>query len=475
VKAASSTAATGQADAAGIGSVIDRARQVGATWDSRFSAIQGPLALDVAVVGLWLVGRLSGAPGVVTAAIVVAAVSGLQWPATAAALACLVLLFPDDGRHVAGGLILVLAAGIGQLVWSMRRERPLGVDAIVVAAALLLAATAIALFATLGGAAPADAVRSSVRWIGLASGLLLLPIQLFLIRQDALRPALILGGGVVVALGLALLAQLAPSVAAQTPLAQLLSSVQSDRATGPFDSPNRLGSVAGMTLIAALGLTLTTADRVRRTILACVIVIAAAALLLSFSRGAMLGVGVAVSLILALRSPRLGLAVGALLLAAGLAVGPFIISARLGFDTGSRPGQLAADDDERLAAWRAGIEMFATAPLTGHGYGSFAWIATEGGATGSLQTAHNEVIGLLAETGLPGAAAFVAIFAIVLVRTLRMGGRAVIALGAATVFAVATMFNVQSIYPQVTVVLWTSVAYGLVAMRPQARDVPEVA
>lgn len=402
-------------------------------------------------------------------AIAAAIVTALKWPATAATLAGLVLLFPDGGRHVAAGLVLIFGAGLGQLAWSFRRRRRLRVDPTVVATGLLFATTALALVATLGSAAAGDAVRSSFRWIGLATGLLMLPIQLFLIGNGATRPAVILGGGVLAGLALALADQAVPSILAHTPLGHLLSTVQSDRATGIFDSPNRLGTVAGMALIVSLVALWTTLGRKQRFLMLGVAGVAAAALLLSFSRAAMLGVGVAVALLLVLRSRRLGLAVGAALLVLGLIVGPFIISARLGFDAGARSGQLAADDAERVAAWRAGISMFMSEPLTGQGYGSFAWKAPDLAGPADLQTAHNELIALLAETGIPGAAAFVAIFASVVVRSRSPGPGSRIALGTTTVFLVATMFNVQSAYPQVTVVLFTCVAYGLRAGRADGR------
>jgi O-antigen ligase len=458
--------------AATFRTVASTVRGLRAAWNEGPGALQGPAVLDAALIGLWFAGRLADAPELATVAVVAAAASALQWPATAATLAGMVLLFPDGGRHVAPGLVLVAAAGIGELVWSVRSRRPLGVDWIVIAVALLLATTALALFATLGGATASDAVRSSLRWIGLASGLLILPIQLFLIQRGAIRPTLLLGCGVVAALGLALLAQVVPSILEQTPVEHLLSTVQSDRATGPFDSPNRLGSVAGMALLVALVWIMSGIRPRTRAILIGVAAVAGAALLLSFSRGAILGVGVAVSVILGLRSTRLGLAVAAVLLVIGIVAGPFVIAARLGFNTNSRPAVLAADDAERLAAWRAGVQMFLSAPLTGHGYGSFAWIASSPGDPATLQTAHNEVIGLLAEAGLPAGFAFVAIFAIVLVRSLRAPPGSLMALGAATVFVVATMFNIQSIYPQVAVVLWTCVAYGVVVGRSNDRLAP---
>jgi len=437
--------------------------RIGSSLAGPVDAVQAPLAVDAVVVGLWLVGRLLGMPEAVAIAIVGAALIAMRWPATAVGLATLVLLFPDSGRHVAGGLILVLAGGVGQLVWSRRQGHRLGVDAIVVAASLLMATTGLALFATIGGAVSADAVRATIRWIGLMTGLLVLPIQLFLVSRSAVRPTVILALGVTAALLLALVDHLVPTFVTQTPFAHFLSPALSDRATGPFDSPNRLGSVAAMTLVIALVAAVTRRKRLTRLVSLAIAAIAAVTLLLSFSRGAMLGAAVAIALLVALRSPRFGLTIAAILLAAGAVVGPFYVAARLGFDTGTRSGQLAANDNERVAAWRAGIRMFASAPLTGHGYGSFQWIAADAAGPMTLETAHNEVIGLLAETGLPGAASFVAIFGIVVLRSLRPNPRGRIALGVATTFVVATMFNVQSIYPPVTVVLWTAIAYGLVA------------
>ena len=388
--------------------------------------------------------------------------SAVQWPATAACLAGMVLLSSDSG-HAARGLVLVLAAALGELVWAARRGEQLRVDLVVVAAGALAATTALALFATLGGATAADAVRSAFRWIGLATGLLVLPIQLFLIGRGATRSAVVLGFAVAVVLALAVVEQAIPSIAS-SPLSNLGLSGEAGRAAGSFASPNRLGTVAGMALVVAgVAISIVWPRRGPTIVLAVFGVLAATALLLTFSRAAILGVLAASIVLVALRSPRAALAAVAIAVALGLILTPLLISARLASDAGSRVERLAADDAQRVTAWRFGLSMFASAPLTGHGYGSFAWTAAAEPGVGALETAHNEVIALLAEAGITAAAAYLLMFAMIIIRGLRPVPVARIGLGAALVFLVATMFNVQSVFPEVTVVLWTAVAYGIAA------------
>jgi O-antigen ligase len=428
-------------------------------WEKGASSLEAPLVVDGVIVLIWIIGQLSDLHALSNAAIGAAALAALQWPATAAVLAGLVLLFPDDG-HIAGGLVLVMAAGLGELIWCARRGWRLRPDLLVVAAGTLLATTGLALFATLGGAASADAIRSTFRWIGFASGLLVLPIQLMLVGQGATRSSLVLLWAVGGALALAIVEQLAQAQITASPLGNLLTSIDAARATGPFDSPNRLGTVAGMALVVGIvGIGLVRPGRAATLALICLASVAAAALILSFSRGAILGVAVALVVLAALHSRRIGLAAVVIVAVLALIVTPIVISARLG-DSESRQARLAADDAQRIAAWGAGLQMFGSAPLTGEGYGSFAWVVG-GSAVGPLETAHNEVISLLAEAGLFAGGAYVAMVALIAARGLQPIPERRIALGAATVFVVATMFNVQSVYPEVTVVLWTAVAFGL--------------
>lgn len=96
----------------------------------------------------------------------------------------------------------------------------------------------------------------------------------------------------------------------------------------------------------------------------------APSLLLSFSRGAWLGVGVAVLLIAALRGKRAALALAGGAAAALAALSPFLGVGRLAS---------LVTTSQRLYVWRSSLNMLADRPLTGVGLDNFLYYYREGG------------------------------------------------------------------------------------------------
>ncbi|GBL19107.1 hypothetical protein EMGBS3_08130 [Anaerolineaceae bacterium] len=196
-------------------------------------------------------------------------------------------------------------------------------------------------------------------------------------------------------------------------------------------------------LASALAVGLWQARQIRRHKLlsaACAMValLAAGALLASYSRGAWLGAGAAAAVLLlgALRPagarPMLLLALlAALLLFAGRDLWPQWIVARVGsitqvFAGADVRGVVPTTENfavvERLAHWQAGAEMAAAHPWLGVGLGNYAaaypryrllrWPL-------ALGHAHNFYLNLAAETGLPGLLIFVALLLAAALQALR--------------------------------------------------------
>ena len=208
------------------------------------------------------------------------------------------------------------------------------------------------------------------------------------------------------------------------------------RAYGTFGQPNPYAGYLGYLFPVAASLTLSAFDRWRRGRERINLALAAACsamtgallmgIIMSWSRGAWLGVVAGSFVVIALRSRRSAiLAVGALIVltlslaAFGTGWMPGIIANRVddlgSYIGGPDPARTEITDAnfavlERLAHWRAGQRMFADHPWLGVGIGNY------GTAYGDyalphwylpLGHAHNAFINFLAEVGVIGFAAFI--------------------------------------------------------------------
>lgn len=441
----------------------------------RSALVEAPLAVEVGLIGWWLVARLAPTPDLMGAMLVAGSLAALRWAGTGTALAGLAFLFPSTNASTAEGSVLIAAAAIGCLIGGTRSGARMQIHVVVLAAAALAATTGLALL-RLPASLESPTVDAAIgRWAGLVLGLAVIPILLYVLRAGGRRLLVVGGAAVTVAVTVGGIDGLWPGALDATPLGLLLSNVASDRASGPFPSPNRLGTVAAVYALTAA--VLAWEQRGRWGIL---LGLAAAGALVtviaSFSRGALLGLVLAGIVLIARRSLRLGAATVLLVAVAAAVATPVFMDARLGSPpvSSGRPAEQAANDDDRLSAWKAGVRMGLARPLTGFGYGSFAVVGDDYGGPETLRTAHNETIALFAESGLPGALSFVGLMVVGAWSMRRRGWVQDIGLAALIVFAVASSFNVQSVYPQVTVVVWSLIAAGLALAhgRDAAREGP---
>jgi O-antigen ligase len=188
--------------------------------------------------------------------------------------------------------------------------------------------------------------------------------------------------------------------------------VDGDRAAwiGIFANPNDLA----YHLIVGVALVLCAREGAhgwRRHLYLSLLIPLGVALLLTQSRGGMLGAGV-VLLLWTLRSLKrapalMGVGV-ALLCVFQLAPGdPW----QKRNEESSYHGEDVSERG-RVDAWRTGMEMAKERPLTGVGAGAFvvAWPTFAPGDVGPARTEHNTFVQLLAELGIPGLALFLGAF-----------------------------------------------------------------
>lgn len=346
------------------------------------------------------------------------------------------LSFVVDTRELPGGVHVVQAvvAGAVLVVVAARlvsRVRGRGLPAVLVVAGLVVVSALLS--TALAAVAPAAAVR--LCWGYLLGWLFAVAVAAAVRRAGDLLgvlACLAVGGGAVCLTGLGGLSALQSYDG---------GAVVLGRPTGVLAQPNELGLMAGVTVVCGLavlgaGLARRRAPAMvggvarRRALVlvgAACGVVGALVLAASLSRGAWLGTGLGVLVLLVLvprlRRPAL-LAVGGvaavvlvLLVASGLGLGS-VVYGRLGTLTagGGNPY------DQRPQLWALALRDLAAHPLLGLGPGGFpAAAATNHAVTsaeGGPDHAHSLLLTVAAEQGLLGV---LALLAVVVVAVYRVG------------------------------------------------------
>jgi O-antigen ligase len=429
--------------------------------------IDAPIGVDAGILIAYAVARTIG--GSVPEGIwwVAATLVAVRWPASGLGIAVVIALLPQQVRSgMTPDVALVAASAVGFAIGAASGRLPSAspgraVWIVVAGAAALAAATFLALIHTQRAFDHALAVTSTLRWTESVAGLAILVLGLRSAALGSMRPLVLALAGVFLAMLIALVGQVAPTVIASSPFGWVLASADTGRAAGSFLSPNRLGTIAAVAVVVA-AVNLVFGHGTRRWRAALFGGLASAALVLSFSRGALLGLAIAGGVLIAVRSRRRAAAYGLGILVAGFVLLPLLIGGRLA-GSGGTLQVLLENDAGRVDAWLAGIRMILAKPLFGHGFNAFAVLGAQYGATDGLQTAHFELIDLWAQAGIAAAVGFVAI-------VLGMIGGAVerkadpwalAALGAIVVFVVASSFNVQSPFLAVMGPVWIVSTFGI--------------
>ncbi len=203
-----------------------------------------------------------------------------------------------------------------------------------------------------------------------------------------------------------------------------------NRAVGIFSSPNELGNFSGMLMMVGVGLAVGARTRRERVIGGACAVTAAAAMIVSLSRGAWIGSIVALTL-LALLSVRARRVLG-VSLAIVVVVTPLVMSrvAPELWDVVRERAVSVAEpeanpDDARPLIYAEARRQIRQEPLTGQGPGNYPVASQTASSIAPVNVlhAHNVILAVAAETGLPGAAALVGLTLSVAWRVLRVRRR----------------------------------------------------
>jgi cytochrome c-type biogenesis protein CcmH/NrfG len=158
-----------------------------------------------------------------------------------------------------------------------------------------------------------------------------------------------------------------------------------------------------------LGWAVTTTQRDFRVVLFGLMALLSLVLLMTGSRGGLLGVGIALgafALCQAIRSPRITAIIAPKVLI-GIGVAG-LIAASLGFVVLTLPRALGSSNEGRVDMWRSAVEMTADHPVFGVGYGMFGRAFREYRdptiVQDKLAHAHNLYLNTLSELGVVGTA-----------------------------------------------------------------------
>jgi len=196
-------------------------------------------------------------------------------------------------------------------------------------------------------------------------------------------------------------------------------AVVQNRAISVFSQPNDFGAFAASLFLVAIGMALGSRSRPARRVCALVAALAFGGLVLSLSRGSWLGAVAGLALLLALAPSarpalfRVGLpivAAGALVFAVFLPSGPTDVQV-----VQQRLTTLAAPFhnpyDARPQIWREAVHEIEANPWTGVGPGNFLVASSRAGSfvqAAGAEHAHNTVLNVAAEEGIPAAGLLIA-------------------------------------------------------------------
>ncbi len=378
-------------------------------------------------------------------AVAVAVIPGLWSAAGLAALAVVVLVLASPRVAVyllalsvpLGSLLEVGAdstltvsptevlAGLLALSWAAhalaRRRFVIPLTPLLVPLLALIAAVAVSVYQA---KVPALTLKESVKWIELALVYLFVVAEMGTGRQmRALLWFLFAAASIEAMIGLV---QFALGIG---PKAFEIGRFM--RAYGTFEQPNPFAGYLGMLVPILAAFLLSRPSRRERNAAVIIGVLVAAALAASLSRGAWVGIGIALATMALFwsRRSRLLLAIGA------IASAPVAALVFLNLLPAEVTGRLATVLDyfrfidvrtetatpenwallERVAHWQAALDMIAAHPLLGVGAGNYPAVYEEfmvPGWTEPLGHAHNYYLNMAAETGIPGLLLYVVLLAV---------------------------------------------------------------
>ena len=236
------------------------------------------------------------------------------------------------------------------------------------------------------------------------------------------------------------------------------------RIAGALEGPNQLAGYLDVALPVLVARALVHRDRV----LTGVILLATITDVLTISRSGVVGAAVGVVVVLLVLRPfssaawRFG---GLMLVIAALGIA---LALRAGVPTGyftlDQATQSADHLGNRSQLWRAAVALWRTSPVVGVGAGNYELDLGEVGLRGVRTHANSIYLQSLAETGVVGLTATVALFAVTIVILGRSGVRrplVVGALGAAVALASHQVLDDLFFFPKVASAYWLVVGVAI--------------
>ena len=417
------------------------------------------LALDASDVALAILGG---------AALVLAVAS----PASALPTLLMILPFPEIDAFEPVGLsyLLVAALAVGAVVHRAveRRWPSLSVPVVMLTAfGAIVAIDAIPAITGLDGDAARDAAS---RVLNVIAGVITFLIVASILREIRLGAYLAVAVGSIALAGSvatlhALTGGLGPLSTQQ--LIAIPDATTLARATGTFTNANYAGAAMAAGLVLAIGL-LRNRGEVRIVSLLAIVPIAAA-LILSFSRGALIAAAAGLIVTIWLVRRRFALAAGVAVVVVGVLVYPLVLQTRYersgGFATVRAVERVSDSDAMRFEASLSSFELWAREPIIGIGGGQFPHKSPRVLEETTVTYPHNEYFAVIAEHGLVGAGLLaVGLVALILRLQSVTGYVRPVALAVITTFAVSAAFTQPLGTFQVFGMGW--VLLGMAASRP---------
>ncbi|HEX3469439.1 MAG TPA: O-antigen ligase family protein [Candidatus Elarobacter sp.] len=249
----------------------------------------------------------------------------------------------------------------------------------------------------------------------------------------------------------------------------MLHGHSAPRIAGALEGPNQLAGYFDVTLPVLVARALGRRDR----FLTAVIAIAAVTDVLTISRSGIIGVSLGVILVLLILRPFESIAwrfAAAVVLLLGIGTAGAIWA---GVPAGyfSLDPQTSAGDHlaNRAQLWRAAIALWQTSPVVGVGAGNYELDLSEVGLVDVRTHANSVYLQSLAEEGVVGVVATLAMFATVIVALARGARRPLIVgvLGATIALAAHQVFDDLFFFPKVASVYWLLVGVALAEVAAQ--------
>lgn len=264
--------------------------------------------------------------------------------------------------------------------------------------------------------------------------------------------------------------QIGPTVG--MPIQGLMSTLRWDtRAFGPFYNSNYLGFFVAQSFLLAVGWA--TASRgLGRFALVGAAVVAAVALVATFSRGSLIGAAVGIVVLAWTHSRRIALTLIGVLVIGVIVLYPLFLNTRLDITFGDN-SVTAFTEQSQSEQWRldsidAGLGLFARQPFFGVGFGSFQFLSPWFVGSSPVTYAHDWWVSLIAEQGIVGSVAFaaIAIWVVIAIRRTRHALRGT-ALALISAYALSSFFIDSVTALSSSIVTWLTIAAVLApGMRP---------